>query len=47
MYPKETKTFNESEIIKGFLTQTMRDLLKVVGVGTKVGKVAAGLAGVQ
>ena len=37
LYPKETKTFNESEIIRGFLTKTMRGLLEVVGLGTKVG----------
>merc|ERR1711892_140092 len=40
LYSKEKKTFSEKDNIKGFLTQTMRDWLEVVCVGTQVGEVA-------
>jgi len=43
LFPKETKTFNESENIKGFLRQWMKDVLTLVGV---VGQAGAALAGV-
>ena len=46
LLPKEIKTFNESENIKGFLTEWMKDVLALVGVGVNAGKVGAALAGV-
>ena len=45
--PVEKKTFNESENIKGFLRQWMKDVLALVGAGANAGRAGAGLAGRQ
>ena len=46
LVPKEIKTFNESENIKGFLRQWMKDVLTLVGAGANAGRAGANLAGV-
>ena len=46
LVPKEIKTFNESENIKGFLRQWMKDVLTLVGAGANAGRAGANLGGV-